>query len=272
MAGSQINATSGGFAEDIQWFCNPFDLSIQLWTLAVVLKSVAVLALDQILFAALRYFKCRKMPTREPKIAKGLEKLERMDYTFIVINQTIETVFVVHLLNFIISDDLVVRAVEELSLLNTILPMYLIFLMDDFMYYFTHRLMHHPLFYQWCHKHHHRQSIPFRGYMDAANESPIEQVLGLSAVWIAVKFASRLPSGLHAVGIVGFFAVYAATAFLNHTDYDLQPGVAALGYTVRAHEMHHRFPNCNYAQNVMLWDKLFGTYAEYKGQSTAKVE
>ena len=267
-----VNGTMNEWGSHVLHLVNPWDVSLELWVLAVALKACAVFALDHVLFALLRWFNVRKMPTREPRIAKGLEVLQVRDYTFVVMNQVIETVFVMHLLRYICYDEAVLRSVEDLRVMNSIAPVYLIFVMDDFIYYFTHRVMHHPLLYKWCHKHHHRQSIPFRGYMDAANESPIEQVLGLAAVWVSVKFMSRLPFGLHAVGIVGFFAVYAATAFLNHTDYDLQPGWPALGYTVRAHEMHHRFPNCNYAQNIMLWDKLFGTFEAYKGKSIAKVE
>ena len=32
---------------------------------------------------------------------------------------------------------------------------------------------------------------------------------------------------------------------------------------VRAHELHHRKPNTNYAQYVMFWDRLMGTYHPY---------
>lgn len=265
-----LNSTSWGLDPSLVHAVNPWGISLELWAAAVVVKAAAVLALDQVLFAVLRGFKFAKMPTRDPKIAKGLERLQWMDYAFVMANQVIETVFVMHLVWYMWHDAGVSRAAHEVSIGNVVVPVYFIFVVDDFIYYFTHRAMHHPVFYRWCHKHHHRQSIPFRGYMDAANESPIEQLLGLSALWVSIKLCSRMPFGLHAVGIAAFFAVYACTAFLNHTDYDLQPGWLALGYTVRAHEMHHRFPNCNYAQNIMLWDKLFGTFEEYKDKSIAK--
>ena len=58
--------------------------------------------------------------------------------------------------------------------------------------------------------------------------------------------------------------MYATTAVLNHTPYDVDLGVLGLGYTVRAHEMHHRYLKCNYAQNTMWFDVILGTFAEYK--------
>lgn len=108
--------------------------------------------------------------------------------------------------------------------------------------------------------------MPTRGYLDAANEHPFEQVLGLCLVQASFHLgAAVLPFGVHAFGVPAFLSVYAATALLNHTPFDVQFGWAGLGYSVRSHEMHHRFPQCNYAQNTMLFDKLLGTYAPYRG-------
>ena len=153
---------------------------------------------------------------------------------------------------------------QEATIWNSIVSIYAVFIIDDFFYYFTHRIMHMPLFYPWVHKHHHRQSLPRRGIFDAANEHPIEQVLGLGAVWIALHVVMRV-FGFHGVAIVVFFVIYAALAVLNHTPFDVQfPKYLGLGYNVRAHEMHHRLPRSNYAQNVMYFDKLFGTFEPYK--------
>jgi len=127
--------------------------------------------------------------------------------------------------------------------------------------------------------------MPVRGYFDAANEHPLEQLIGLSIVLSTFHILALFsPFGVHAVGVTIFFVLYAVTAFLNHTEYDVQFGIMGLGYRVQAHEMHHRFPNCkfqllrvtdlinlklkgNYAQNIMIWDKLFGTFVEYRASN-----
>ena len=33
---------------------------------------------------------------------------------------------------------------------------------------------------------------------------------------------------------------------------------------MRAHETHHRKPNTNFAQYVMFWDRLMGTFRDYE--------
>ena len=59
------------------------------------------------------------------------------------------------------------------------------------------------------------------------------------------------------------FAVKALGACFNHTGYDVRLSFLGIDYSVRAHEMHHRKPHTNFAQYVMWWDRLMGTYIEY---------
>ena len=90
----------------------------------------------------------------------------------------------------------------------------------------------------------------------------MEQVLGLSCVWITLQVVPRI-TGLHAGTLLGFFVLYAATAMLNHTAYDIKLWFG-FTYASGAHEMHHKLCNINYGQNFMLWDVLMGTYKSYK--------
>jgi hypothetical protein len=54
---------------------------------------------------------------------------------------------------------------------------------------------------------HHQQ---YYSYTDAGNEHPLEQVLGLSIVWITLKIVSSLV-GLHVVTILIHFILYAVS-------------------------------------------------------------
>ena len=178
-------------------------------------------------------------------------------------NQFVEAGFLQHVLRFVLESPLVERSLGGLSVLGTVGAFYAVLVLDDAVYYCAHRAMHLPALYPLVHKHHHRQSLPRRGYWDAANEHPAEQLVGLSAVWIALQATAWALGGvLHAAGVIGFFSAYAVLAGLNHTPYDVRFGWLA-GYTVRAHEMHHRMYTCNYAQNTMIFDRLFGTFREY---------
>ena len=75
-------------------------------------------------------------------------------------------------------------------------------------------------------------------------------------------------TGLHASAVVLHIALKALGACFNHTGFDLRFQFLGIDYSVGAHEMHHRRPNTNYAQYVMFWDRLMGTYVEY--QSTGE--
>ena len=203
-------------------------------------------------------------PTLEYRVqnpkAVGLEALEVIDYSFLFINSFIEYTFAPQVARFVVTTG--VWSLGELGLWNTAPALFLVFAIDDAFYAPTHKLMHNYRLYPYIHKHHHRQWLPARGYTDAGNEHPLEQVLGLSCLWATLQIVARL-TGLHAATIVVHFTLYAALAMLNHTGCDVRVKLPGFEYTVGAHEMHHRQPNCNMAQYFMFWDKLMGTYKPY---------
>ena len=70
--------------------------------------------------------------------------------------------------------------------------------------------------------------------------------------------------GLHVITIVTHFVLYAALALMNHTNMDVSFQFLGFDYSVGAHEMHHRHPECNMAQYWMGLDKyVLGTYRSY---------
>merc|ERR1711879_403510 len=120
--------------------------------------------------------------------------------------------------------------------------------------------------YPYIHKHHHRQTLPERGFADAINEHPIEQFCGTVTLWGALYTTARI-TNVHAIVPVLYFLSLSALSTANHTNLDIRiPFPITLGYSVRDHEMHHRYPNCNMAQYVMGFDRLIGTYRPYKAE------
>lgn len=212
----------------------------------LLLKVVAQLLLENLLEQALIRSKVPKLPSRVPPIMKGLSTLEQKDYLFLVLNQFIETAFVMELIHMCQTDTRLSAVPYDVTtvVVSVVIPFYLIFLVDDLAYYVFHRVMHVPGIYAYVHKHHHRQALPKRGYLDAANEHPLEQVGGLACVWIAIWTTMTLYAAIslqvHVSTLVIFLACYGALAFLNHTEFDFQMGWLGFGYTVRAHETHHR--------------------------------
>ena len=66
-----------------------------------------------------------------------------------------------------------------------------------------------------------RRTFPARGYIDAANEHPVEQIVALSLHWTAVHIVA-LSAGLHVAAVGAHFGFKALGACFNHTGYDLQ--------------------------------------------------
>jgi len=236
-------------------------MSPLVWFGGYVAKSTALAFWDQCVHMVVEASGVSKLPTTGK--LKGLPALQRIDYMYLAINSVIEYIFMLGIIAYALTSPNVVRDLSSLGLANTVLAMYIIFAVDDLIYTPAHLLMHTKYLYVYVHKHHHRQNLPTRGYPDAGNEHPVEQVIGMLCVWGALHFAATTV-GVHAVTILAYFGIYAALAMLNHTRYDVNLSMPGFHYSVRSHEMHHRFPKCNYAQYFMVWDKILGTYREYE--------
>lgn len=133
---------------------NPLGLDAQWWAAAVCFKVVAgFLAIDFVVVGLCKLLGAKKLPTRDPvPIMKGLERLAPKDYLFLLINQVIETVGVMHMLSFALWHPGVVRDLGSAGVGNVVGFVYFVFLVDDAMYYWAHRAMHHPLLYALVHK------------------------------------------------------------------------------------------------------------------------
>lgn len=251
---------------------NPVELGLAAWLGLYFAKCFAIGLWDTIVDLVVKNTGWPKLPTTG--ILLGLKELNRTDKIYLAINSVIEYVFVLHVGAYMALDARVCRDPAGVTVLNTVVSPVIVFLLNDMFYAPAHRFLHLKGVYKYVHKHHHRQVIPTRGYLDAGNEHPIEQIIGMLCSWFSLQLAPSVV-GLHAIGGLLFFAVYAALAMLNHTRYDVSVSmlpecvfgahISRLGrYQVRDHETHHRFYNYNYAQYFMGWDYLMGTYKPYK--------
>lgn len=160
-----------------------------------------------------------------------------------------------------------------LTFWNTIVASVFLVLIDDAIYAPAHRFLHWKPIYPLVHKHHHRQKFPERGYLDAGNEHPIEQVIGLSIIYGSIVITTNI-IGIHVLSLAVTFIFYAFVNVVNHTSYDIKLKYMGFGfeYTVGAHEMHHRFFDCNYGKSCMWFDMLMGTYEPYAKQKRPKAQ
>lgn len=249
---------------------NPMGLAFETWIGLYLLKQFIILLIwdNLVSWLVANVFNVEPMPSRPPKGKRSSPfTFEMIDIVYLVFNSFLEFTFIMNLAHFAISSGKIVHGWDQLTILNTLVAFFCLPMVNDMLYAPAHRFMHWKPVYPWVHKHHHRQYLPHRGYLDAANEHPVEQVVGLSLLWTAINIVAMGP-GLHLSTLVVYFILYGVLALLNHTPYDFNINIPFLNqhgicFSVRAHEMHHRIPNCNYGQHVMVWDKLMGTFKEY---------
>lgn len=241
---------------------NPFGLSPLLWLAAYGAVRVALLGFVDAAVMVLGPRWCAPLPSRAGGAAPVQHRIGKLDITYLAINSVIEFVFVQQLAWHMWTAPAIARAAADLGLANGPLAVWVLLVLDDALYAPAHRLMHWPPVYKYVHKHHHRNTYPARGYIDGANEHPLEQIIALTLWWIAMR-ATAASVGCHAAAVGAHLGIKALGASFNHTGLDLRFRALGIDYSVRAHETHHRKPNTNFAQYVMFWDRLMGTYAEY---------
>lgn len=249
-------------------FFNPWNLKLWEWFLGGTLIRMAIAFYDHlVIFMVDHIFKNALLPTRTTGKPVRYVELDTKSYVYLGINALQEWVFVQRLCHFIWFSSEVPLDPSEINVMNTIGALSVIFIVMDVIYAPCHHILHMPTLYPLIHKHHHRQHFPTRGYLDAGNEHPLEQVVGLSSVWAGLLAAVYGPTGAHGIALFIFFNMHAALAMLNHSPYDVEfylvPGLVK--YSVANHEMHHRKFTVNYAQYCMWYDHLVRTFAPYEG-------
>mmetsp|Transcript_28979 Transcript_28979/g.62336 ORF Transcript_28979/g.62336 Transcript_28979/m.62336 type:complete len:332 (-) Transcript_28979:85-1080(-) len=240
---------------------NPWGLGVGLWLGAYAAVRIALLGFvdgSVWLIGPL----LPPLPSRTGPKPVFQHRIISLDVSYLAINSVIEFVFTQQLAMLLWHSPLLIRTPSALGLLNGPAALWLLLVVDDALYAPLHRLMHHPAVYRHVHKHHHRNTFPARGYIDGANEHPVEQLSALCLHWLAMHIVAA-SVGLHVAAVGLHLGFKALGACFNHTGYDLQLCFLGIDYSVRAHEMHHRKPNTNFAQYVMFWDRLMGTYQEY---------
>eukprot|EP01065_Artemidia_motanka_P045324 TRINITY_DN6635_c0_g1_i1.p1 TRINITY_DN6635_c0_g1~~TRINITY_DN6635_c0_g1_i1.p1 ORF type:complete len:307 (+),score=53.37 TRINITY_DN6635_c0_g1_i1:87-1007(+) len=249
-------------------FCflvNPLQLSAMQMLLAWVVMRAALMVANPLLEWCVGRVAKRYRPEQLGRYAP-----EFFDGFVLFLNSGVEMVMLMHMYRWLSTDAEVVWKLSGLGLANTLLAAWMALVVNDVIYAPAHYLMHHHAIYPYIHKHHHRVVYPHRFYIDAANEHPIEQVIGLSILFGTLWLVSRGP-GLHIVTVVVHFTLYSVMQISNHGPYDLRFNVLGIAYCSGDHEMHHRVPSCNMAQYCMWVDKLLlGTYRPYAAPSKAE--
>ncbi|GMI16191.1 hypothetical protein TrLO_g12936, partial [Triparma laevis f. longispina] len=159
------------------------------------------------------------------------------------------------------NSDAMIYNMDEMTFMNTVVSFVVVFSLSDLVYYTGHRIVHHfPFLYKWIHKHHHGEPAPMRGWFDTCNATPADffytgwSTSPMSTLWLMPK------GSVHIVAIVACLYTNMFVGALGHCRLDLNWGF----FNTRFHAGHHATSRTNYAQNIELWDRLFGTYEDLK--------
>ena len=226
--------------------------TIEYFVQLVCLISVVLLGMEVLSFGVPTVFNhASKIPVR----GKHLDKLSSVDLLYISINKLLTVAFVYHVIVVTPLMPSIKWASAEVTFSNTVLSLICLYLAYDFIYMLFHRFLHLRSVYAYIHKHHHRQKAPSRGNLDAINVHPFEYFVG---EYLHLLIICVVPCHIFAAAV--FILLGGVLATLNHTRCDVTLGSI---YSVKVHDVHHRIPESNYGQYLMIWDRLFGTYRPY---------
>ncbi|MCH2021537.1 MAG: sterol desaturase family protein [Saprospiraceae bacterium] len=128
----------------------------------------------------------------------------------------------------------------------------------DFYFYWTHRIMHHPLLYRHVHLVHHKSTNPSPWTAYAFH--PIEAIVEAG---ILLVIAFLVPA--HFSAILLFFLLQIIYNVYGHLGFELYPKnthkhpIGKWLNTSVSHNQHHQFFEGNYGLYFTIWDRLMGT-------------
>jgi sterol desaturase/sphingolipid hydroxylase (fatty acid hydroxylase superfamily) len=137
-----------------------------------------------------------------------------------------------------------------------------LFFMDDFTYYWFHRLNHEVRFFWAGHVNHH--SSEYMNFGTALRQG-IGERFHKYFLWLWVAFM-----GFDPLMIFTMMGINLIVQFWTHTElvHKLPTWVEFIFNTPSHHRVHHAsniaYLDCNHAGMLIIWDRLFGTFSEEK--------
>ena len=136
--------------------------------------------------------------------------------------------------------------------------MFIYLVIHDTYFYWSHRVMHHPIFFRTTHLTHHRSRYPTP--WAAFSFHPWEALI---SAWVLPLAAFFIPIHAGAVLFLLVFITYCSVA--NHAGWEILPERWLNGFIGRHfisashHNVHHTDYNANFGLYFRFWDRLMGT-------------
>jgi len=153
--------------------------------------------------------------------------------------------------------------VDELPSLGLFLfQMLWMMVMEDFTFYWSHKLLHHPKLYPYIHKVHHESKSTIS--LSAIATHPAEYFLG-NVIPTAMGI-SLCPGKIHIITSIIFVYARLIDTIEGHSGYDFPYTMTRwmpLTVTSNYHNYHHLVNIGNYASQFTIWDSIFGSNTSY---------
>jgi sterol desaturase/sphingolipid hydroxylase (fatty acid hydroxylase superfamily) len=239
-----------------EWWC------YTLW-FSIVLCALELLSTLTMSFGELAYGRTIRVR------GKHLDAFSMVDVMCVVFNKCTTPLFSYHLIRaawhgrFVSWHSPLQLSVVPQWLTQWLVVVPLCYLVYDFFYTLFHRALHHRSLYRFIHKHHHRQKAPSRGNADAVNVHPFEFIVGEYLHLLAVFLVGTFVTPVHFLPLLFFILFGGVLASLNHTRFDIKAPLFPQVYQVKFHDIHHWYPDANFGQYTMFWDRVFGWFKPY---------
>ncbi|ETV99959.1 hypothetical protein H310_07414 [Aphanomyces invadans] len=139
-------------------------------------------------------------------------------------------------------------------------------LVEDFIFYWCHRLLHWNKIYKYVHKVHHEFTAPFG--LTAVYTHPVEELVTMLAT-----LAGPLVCGSHVVCLWLWLVLRVVETIDSHSGYDFPftwgHFVPVLSGPAR-HDYHHEKFDCNYGSTLAFWDWVCGTDKQFRALQRSK--
>ncbi len=145
-------------------------------------------------------------------------------------------------------------AVSDHGMLYFITSVFLMVIIHDTYFYWTHRLIHHSKLYKYIHNIHHSFKSPTPWASFAFH--PFEAIISLGFIPIILF---TIP--FHHMALIVFITFLTVYNIIIHLGYAI-PRLSQFKYsnTPEAHDYHHLNSKSNYGLYFTFWDKIMGTY------------
>lgn len=140
--------------------------------------------------------------------------------------------------------------------------------LEDFFFYWTHRLLHLPCLYRFHKRHHsHADTTIFSN----SNDHPLDYCLG-NAIPVLMGLVV-LKGSIHVSTVNTFILFRMWQAWESHSGYEFPWNpfvISSISANTAYHSYHHIKNMGNYGDFLTIWDTIFGTNKEYLEEMKSK--